>query len=340
MQIEIHHYDPHDYFYVGSETIQCRNGVESIPYAATDIPPPPREAWGDQQIPIFHAKERKWIIKKNDFWHPKVSELCFHSGRDSSGRIYIAANRDLENYHNDLMRYVNKLPMCSIPRIGTLPNFVHLLQRIDFLNHCIEQLEENWLRTKTGGFPLAGKEANYYHYEAETFMAAIRRFLDDLTMAVFYKKFYQYEPWKRDLPIDGYSALLNNPIRRFRNFFIGSERDDKSEGLCREFSDLVLGENRFFLITIQSLNNTYKHSLTANLARGSYGLNFPTVLSFGVEDYSNRNLGKLSYHNHSLRQLVIGLNDYLDDLTKRIASEPTNASPDKCLSHSLQSFPL
>lgn len=339
MQKKIYHYDPHDFFYVGTGTAQCVDGSVSIPAFATDVPPSPRERWRDGYIPVFDVQNREWHLDKNEFWHVHVTELCFYSGRDSSGPTYVIANRNSTSYYGELTHYVNKLPICSIPRIGTVPNFIHLAQRIDFLNDCIEQLESNWLRaTAAGGSSLIGRGAIFYHYQAETFVAAIRRLLDDLVIAVFCRQFYEYEPWKRRLPIDGYSSLLNTPMRHFKRFFQHDEKSDKTDELCRGFIDAIIGANIDFLLTIQGLSNTYKHSVTANVVRASYGVDFPSVLSVGVADHLERNLGRLSYHNHSLRQLVLGLNDYLDDLIDTLSPDTTQRTAVRCLSHRLQSF--
>lgn len=339
MEKEIYHYDQHDYFYLGAEIVQCIEGSDSLPFSATDSQPPPREFWGDKNIPIFDPEKKEWRLEKNEFWHFNITEFCFYSGRDSSGPLYVAASRSSPSYHIELTHYVNKLPMCSIPRLGNVPNFVHLAQRIDFINDCIYQLEMNWLRTTNfWGWPLMGQGANFYHYQAETLVAAIRRLLDDLVMAVFCRKFYEYEPWRRNLPIDGYSMLLNKPMKHFKTFFDQNEKGEKSDELCHQFINIILGENKEFLITIQGLSNTYKHSLAANLVRGSYGVDFPSVLSVGVADHSQRNLGHLSYHNHSLRQLILGLNDYLDDLIGRLSQDSAQTEKQKCISHRLESF--
>ena len=339
MDKKIYHYDAKDGFYLGSEIIYKD---QPIPYVATDIPPPATEEWPSGFVPVFCADSMAWSFEKNEFWQVDLDERCFYTGRDSDGPIYLVADPSSQSYQLDLMKYGSKLPIFSLPRIGASPNALHLGQRIDFINACITQLEAYWWQTKTGGsIPMFGQGASHYHFFTESLVGAVRRLLDDLTTVIFLKLFQKYEPWKRNLAIDGFSALLGKtPHKRVKEFFRTSEKGVDTDLLCEQFVRTILGGNSVFLTTIQGLSNSYKHSVTANAVRSLHGLDHPTILTVGVADIPPRcNLGRLVFHNHSLRQLVLGLADYLDDLVVRVADPlAAQALVEKCTPHRVQSI--
>ena len=144
----------------------------------------------------------------------------------------------------------------------------------------------------------------HYHYIVESFVAAIRRLIDDFVVAAFMNAFKAYEPWKRNIVVDGYSDLLIADLfkGKFKNSFktvlnYNLEISDQLD----EFRYRVLGKNWNFLWLLQQLSNTYKHSLTAGLSKNVYGVECPTITTKGVLK-SDRNFGSLTYHNHDPSQ--------------------------------------
>lgn len=336
MNKEIYHYDPHDLFYLGAQTIiDYREGRGQIPYAATDIPPPPRWHWPDNHVPIFSRDKKVWGFSEDQFWEIQVEEINFYTGRNSTGPTYLLAEPDKPTYQLELLKFSN-LFIFPIPRFGSVPNSMHLCERIDFINLCISQLEMHWSQTQEGNhWPVTGVGANHYQSFAETLVAAIRRFLDDLTVVIFLRQFKKYEPWKRDLVIDGYSNLLGkNPRKKIMHFFSISEKGEEADKLCEKFLETVLGEGSVFLQIVQGLNNAYKHSAISNIARATYGRDAPTLQSYGTADMPPRsNLSNIVNHNHDLRQIVSGLNDYLEDVVGNLAIEEHPIAPRKCSTH-------
>jgi len=342
MNKKIYHYDPVDFFYIGSETIygyEDERGM--IPYAATDICPPSRDQWPTGHVPIFSEEQGTWHFHKDDFWSVKLDERCFYTGQDSLGATYVVAARDHLDYSNELLKYGNSLPIAAIPRIGSVPGVLHIGQRIDYINFCVEQIEGNWQSIKTtSGFRMFGGEANLHHFFSESLISSIRRLLDDLTTAFFLKTFQKYTPWKRSLIIDGYSALLGEKAKqRVDKVFPPDVHRIDANKLRDNFISIIVGKNRVFLEMIQGMNNAYKHSITANITRQLYGSDFPTLLAVGIADHSpDRNLGMLVFYNHSLRQVIMGLNDYLNDLTDRIAGHNQLSSyVERCETHRISS---
>ncbi|NYT66251.1 hypothetical protein H0A58_09770 [Alcaligenaceae bacterium] len=256
--------------------------------------------------------------------------------------MYLPIDRSSQEYQIELMKYFSKLPIFFIPRIGASPNALHFGQRIDFINACIAQLEIYWTQTKTfASSPMFGQGASLYHSYTESLIGAVRRLLDDLTTVIFFRQFQSYEPWKRNLVIDGYSGLLGkNPRKKIKEFFQTSEKGVDADRLCDQFIHTILGTNREFLKVIQGLSNSYKHAVTANVVRYQHGKDFPSVLTVGMAGiYPNCNLDRLVYHNHNLRQIVFGLRDYLDDLMARFSDpEQKVILVEKCAPHKVQSI--
>lgn len=342
MNKKIYHYDPIDCFYVGSETIHgYEDGRGMIPYAATDISPPSGDQWPAGHVPTYSEEQGAWHFHKDDFWSVKLDERCFYTGRDSQGATYVVAARHHPDYSNELLKYGNSLPIVAIPRIGSVPGVIHIGQRIDYINFCVEQIEGNWQRIKTASsFPIFGGNANLHHFFSESLVSAVRRLLDDLTTALFLKTFQKYAPWEKGLIVDGYSALLGERAKqRVDKIFPPDVQRADANKLRDNFIDVIVGKNKVFLEMIQGMNNAYKHSITANITRQLHGSDFPTLLTVGVADYSpNRNLGMLVYYNHSLRQVIMGLNDYLSDLTDRlVSSNQSSSSAERCMTHRISS---
>lgn len=339
--MKIYHYDSSDFYYLGSEEIHDGGGV---PYAATDIEPPERAEWPDGKVPVFDESGRQWLYKENDFWKVEVKELCFYSGRDSVEPVYLVGDRRNPTYHVDLIHFVNKLPGVNIPRIGRLPGFISLNQRIDYIDSCVEQIEAQFLAFQKGGMAkTVGYGANHHHFVVESLVGAIRRFLDDLVVVAFLTTFKDYEPWKADFVVEGFSDLfdaakLKPKFRRsFRNVF---ECDQVMNESLDQFIIKVLGKNRAFLTTIQQLSNSYKHSVTSNIGRNLFGVDYPTIVVVGVLK-PDRNFRRLTYHNHSLRQIVIGLKDYLEDLAScisRVDSGVDAGRVDSCANHRVHDY--
>ncbi|TAM90657.1 MAG: hypothetical protein EPN41_01120 [Candidimonas sp.] len=339
--MKIYNYDSSDYYYLGSEEVPDRSGV---PYAATDVGPPERGEWPDGKVPVFNKLNRRWVFKENDFWEVEVKELCFYSGRDSVEPVYIVGNRRNPAYHIDLMHFVNKLPGVNVPRIGRLPGFISLNQRIDYIDACIEQIEANFLTFREGGvMKTVGHGANHHHFLVESLVGAIRRFLDDLVVVAFLVEFKDYEPWKADFVVEGFSDLLDADKfkAKFRkSFHHVVEDDDELSVSLDQFVGKVLGKNREFLTAIRQLSNSYKHSVTSNIGRNLFGVDYPTVVVVGVLK-PDRNFRHLTYHNHSLRQIIFGVRDYLEDLASRISQVDSATEVerlDSCANHRLHKY--
>lgn len=329
--MKIYHYDQHDFYYLYPEELP--NGG-SIPYAATVKAPPIRQDWPEGCVPVFNQELDCWYFKRDDFWRVELKELCFYTGRDSKGPVYLIDNWDGKLngvLQNDVLHFADKFPSVSIPRYGCMPHIISLVQRIGYINFCIQQIEMQYVAAYQG-------QIGHYHDMVDSFIAAIRRLVDDFVVAAFMNDFKEYEPWRRDIVVEGFSDLMNADLLKKK--FEESFKNVRNKNLniinqLDNFRNRVLGKNWKFLWILQRLSNTYKHSLTAGLGKNVFGVSFPTITTQGVLK-PDRNLGKLTYHNHSFRQIVMGLKDYLEDFSFRFSQDDATHDGNRvdcCLSH-------
>ncbi|QIM49295.1 hypothetical protein G9Q38_08945 [Pusillimonas sp. DMV24BSW_D] len=315
--MRIFHYDDTDYFLTGYEEI---SDDASIPHAATDIPPPEVNEWPIDEVPVYDKDNKRWAFRKNDFWEVSVTEKCFYSGRDSDDPVYLVGDRGRTSYQSQLMHIANSLPGVNLPRVGRLPNFISTLQTIDHIDATIEQLEKSFSDLHSGKMTMiVGPKANHYHMLVEGLIGTIRCFLDDLATVLFLSAFEAYKPWRFPIMVDGFSTLFDEDkaIRKIKKTLAApSGTLEDIEQIFKSLRSTVFGNNTRFLSTVQSMNNCYKHSVTASIGRKLFGRDYPTVEVVGIPGIHG-SMSHLTYHNSSLRQIILGLKDYIRDLTAR-----------------------
>lgn len=329
--MKIYHYDQHDFYYLYPEELP--NGA-SIPFAATVNAPPVRQDWPEGCVPVFDQKSDCWYFQHDDFWRVEVKELCFYTGRDSNGPVYLIDNWNRNEMQSEILHFAHKFPFIDIPRYGSVPHIVSLMQRIDYINFFIKQIEMQYVAAYQG-------QIGHYHDMVESFVAAIRRLIDDFVVAAFMNAFKEYEPWRMSIVVEGYSDLFRADLfkKKFEEAF-KNVRNQNFINQLDEFRNRVLGKNWKFLWILQLLSNTYKHSLTAGLGKNVFGVSFPTITTQGVLR-PGRSLGELTYHNHSFRQIVMGLKDYLEDFSFRFPQDGTTCVIDRvdcCFNHVVEEY--
>ncbi|WP_152681262.1 hypothetical protein [Oligella urethralis] len=243
-------------------------------------------------------------------------------------------------YQDKVMDFSHNLPSISMPRIGRVPDITSLLQRIDYIEFCIEQIEAFYSEIK-GHYSvgITGTGSNHYHFIVENLIASIRRFIDDFVVAAFMNLFKRYKPWEKEIVIEGYSDIFRLDL--FKNKFKKSYPEIFNNEISAQldsFRQMVLGKNYRYLWLIQNISNTYKHSITAGLGKTTYGVDFPTLTVIGVIK-PDHNLDTLTYHNHSFRQIILGLKDYLDDFVFCYLNQELKADStveNKCTSHVIE----
>lgn len=336
--MKIYHYDYDDKYLMHMEEVSYDY---NLPNAATKIVPPNFEEWPEEQVPVFDELNQQWFYETvENFWHVKVKELNFYSGRDSNGAVYLLGGRNELRYQNKIIDFVENLPNTCMPRIGRVPDVISLWQRIDYIESCIEQIEKFYFEIKDHqSVGIMGTGSNHYHFIIESLIASVRRFIDDLVVAAFMNFFKQYKPWEKNIVIEGYSDIFRLDLfkDKFKKSFSEMSNNDISTQLD-SFRKLVLGENYRYLWLIQSISNTYKHSITAGLGKSIYGINFPTLTVLGVLK-PDCNLNIVTYHNHNFRQIILGLKDYLDDFILRYSNQELkkcSKNDNKCTNHLIE----
>lgn len=335
--MKIYHFDADDKYFKYSEEVA---DDYVLPYGATKIVPPKFDTWPPNQLPVFDEENETWFYKDDKFWWVKVKELNFYTGRDSNGPVYLLGDRNELGYQLRVFTFADKLPKTRIPRIGFVPHTVSLWQRIDYIDSCIEQIEKFYSDIQgQQSVGITGQNSNHYHFIVESLISTIRRFIDDLVVAAFMNLFESYKPWEKNIVIEGYSDIfrLDLFINRFKRSFPDIFSDDIRFQL-NNFRKLVLGGNYNYLWLIHNINNTYKHSITAGLGKTTYGVERPTLTVVGVIK-PDRNLDTVTYHNHSFRQIVLGLKDYLDDFIFRYSNQDLKVesiTETKCTNHVIE----
>jgi hypothetical protein len=144
------------------------------------------------------------------------------------------------------------------------------------------------------------KEPIEYFYTIEAILLSMRRVLDDLVMIAYCRENEQEILSTRKISVDGFGSLFKN-----------------GNPTCfgKKFLDSYVQENKEFASILIELSNSFKHSYLLAESR-QWGADFPTVLSIYAprNDYS----GNVTYHNHSLGQLVIGFNQLVESIKNKL----------------------
>ena len=143
------------------------------------------------------------------------------------------------------------------------------------------------------------KHASQYFFTVEAILLSMRRVLDDLVMCLYCRSKRSTVEKTRRIEIDGYGAL-----------FKAGKLTPFGVDLIREY----ISPNEEIADVLVELSNSYKHSYLLAEAR-AWGVDFPTVLAIHAprNDYSK----PITYHNHSLGQLVIGFNSLVEGIAQR-----------------------
>jgi hypothetical protein len=143
------------------------------------------------------------------------------------------------------------------------------------------------------------QQVHGYFFTVEAVLLSMRRVIDDLVMSLYCRSRADEVASTRRIEIDGYGALF----RSGKPTSFGTE-------LIREY----IHPNEEIADVLVELSNSYKHSYLLAEAR-AWGVEFPSVLAIHAprNDYSK----PITYHNHSLGQLVIGFNALVEGIVQR-----------------------
>jgi hypothetical protein len=152
------------------------------------------------------------------------------------------------------------------------------------------------------------QQAHGYFFAVEAMLLSMRRVIDDLVMSLYCRSQAEEVISTRRIKVDGYGALFRS----------GSATPFGAE-LIYEY----IHPNEEIADVLVELSNSYKHSYLLAEAR-AWGADFPTVLAIHAprNDYSK----PITYHNHSLGQLVIGFNSLVDGVVQKSRGNQISAA--------------
>lgn len=155
------------------------------------------------------------------------------------------------------------------------------------------------------------KEIHDYFFTVEAILLSMRRVIDDLVMSLYCRCRASEVTRTRRIGVDGYGALFRSgrPTRDFGAEFV---RD-------------YIQPNEEIAEVLVELSNSYKHSYLLPESR-AWGTDFPTVLAIHAtrNDFSK----PITYHNHSLGELVMGFNALIAGIVKRPRTKTPSAAAD------------
>jgi hypothetical protein len=208
-----------------------------------------------------------------------VVERNFYSGTDSSRPFSIGQHS-----------------VISLPHPPTIVDLINGVLVAVGISHRLQHLDK---LVASAVRAYDQKEIQDYFFIVEAMLLSMRRVIDDLVMSI-YCMTHEYEiEQSRKLAVDGYGSLW---------------RSGKPTDFGRTFVSQYLHPNEEIAEIIVELSNSFKHSYLLSESR-AWGRDFPTVLALHGprNDYS----GKVTLHNHSLGQIVIGFNVLVSGIVER-----------------------
>lgn len=203
-----------------------------------------------------------------------IKEINYYSGADSNGNLAIT-------------RY---LPL-TIPYPPSIPGLLNGALVSIAISHRLEYLQSQ-IQLAVASYEAQNILA--YRYALEGVITSMKRVMDDLVMTAYCVMWSKEVTTSKKLEVDGYGALF----KRGKPTAVG-------ERILAE----ILKPTDNFAVIFTELANSFKHSYMLPEAQNAWGMDFPTVLSI----YAHRNdySGNVHYHNHSLGQIIIGFNKFV-----------------------------
>lgn len=236
---------------------------------STPIPPP---SCLPDEVAVF--LDGSWKKRPKSEYPPKIeiNEKNYYSGEDSNNKFVV------------IQYPFHKIP--SPPRIPRLLNgallSINVAKRLEYIQKQVNIAVNLYLH----------KNVDEYFFAIESVLHSMKRVADDLTMSC-YCMLYKDEVLKnKAILVDGIGYIFHT--------------EDKSK-FAREIIDNFIAQHDEFPLILSEIVNSYKHSYLLHEARTIWGIDFPTVVS--IYSYRNKYSGAITYHNHSLGQLLIGFNN-------------------------------
>lgn len=206
-----------------------------------------------------------------------IIEKNYYTGTDSDGEFKIIQFQPHE--------------VCfppSIPELldGQLVSLA-ISNRLAYLQHQTSQVVEFY----------NSKKIIDYQYTLEAALVSMKRVVDDLVMSSYCMIFKDKVLETKHIEVDTYGSLFKN---------------EKPTKVGKEILDKTIQSTDDFAQVLTELVNSLKHSYLLPEAQRAWGADFPTVVSI----YAHRNKygGEITYHNHSLGQIIMGFNNFVSNV--------------------------
>jgi len=202
-----------------------------------------------------------------------IVEKNYYSGKDSDGLFIVEQHQ-----------FSKIIQPPSIPELinGTRVSLA-VSSRLGYLQRQVDTVVSHY----------ESKNIDCYRFELESALISMKRIMDDLIMAAYCILDSDNVVESKYVKVDGYGSLFKS-------------------GKLTTMGTRIVNSHNFlnddFAETLNELVNSFKHSyVLSDLLL--WGADFPTVVSV----YAHRNnYGKdISFHNHSLGQILLGFNNFV-----------------------------
>jgi hypothetical protein len=257
-----------------------------VPGSATLIKPP--DNYAEQEIPVFDLINKKWIIKKDDFWRPEIIEKSYNSGMYYNEFPCVP-------YYDDIKALGSSKFNKNIPRLlNSSLHYYYLCQRMKVINLRII----NVLTIHKKLIPVVDPMTHiYYNSEIEIIIYLMKLSIDDIISMTYVNKYYEDVVENHNIAIDSIGRLITENKKH------GNEKT--------EIKRLINFDKHQEIITIiNDIHNGFKHDVFNSEAALEIGLDYPIVSAI-IKKNSNFNI--MEYHRHDLGQLVIGFSKFIND---------------------------
>jgi hypothetical protein len=287
-KIYVYNYDPNDYFYIGKTEapLDPVSKKIAVPGSATLIKPP--DNYAEYEIPVFDLINKKWDIKKDDFWRPEIIERSYNSGMYYNEFPCVP-------YYDDIKTLGSLKFNKNIPRLlNSSLHHHYLCQRMKVINLRIV----NVLNIHKKLMPVMDPVSLiYYNSEIEIIIYLMKLSIDDIISMTYVNRYYDDVVKNHKIAIDSIGRLTTENKK-----YVNEKTEIKKL--------IKFDTHQEMIAIINDIHNGFKHDIFNSEAALEIGLNYPIVSAIAKK---NNDFDIMEYHKHDLGQLVIGFSRFIDD---------------------------
>lgn len=301
-----YYYHKEDKYYIGKELIKSsnygRSGELLIPGHATTIIPP--EQFQEGYIPVFDVQNKKWDVKKDDFWRYEVIDYPDHFDDFPINQIpQLYRFNTLGVMENDNSIRLNTV-FIDIPYVvNGLLIMMRFISRINIVNMKINELyhrHNDWLTPNRihSVDSLIG-----YKLVTEDIIHHLKKLLDEFIISIYIHDNYEAIKLNHKMEIDDYGERL----------FATKEKP-----VIANLKKVInFDKYKSFLYTVKELDNGFKHNLTPAESDHKIGLYAPTVILY---KYKHGSLKSFTKYNVYVGGLIEQFNRFFYEYMKKLST--------------------